>query len=121
PFFYLDAHENELGPSSLPLKEEIEIILSLDEFVVMIDDFRIPLRDDYQAGIYAGVALEIGLLEKWLMQQAITSCYFPTYASAQDSGYQRGFCVFWRSANLDRAMERPVFPLTLMGPYSLGE
>ena len=121
PFFYLDAHENELDPSSLPLEEEVQIILTLDEFAVMIDDFRVPFIESFEAREYAGVIIEIELIESFLMLNGIKICYFPSYVPSQDTGYPSGFCVFWRSDRLDSIMNSRSFPLNLIRPYSLTE
>jgi|WetSurMetagenome_2_1015567.scaffolds.fasta_scaffold173622_1 hypothetical protein len=121
PFFYLDAHENELDPSSLPLEEEIQIILTLDEFAVMIDDFQVPFMDSFEARRYAGVIIEIELIKRFLMLKGIEICYFPAYASSQDTGYPSGFCVFWRSARLNSMLQNHSFPMNLIRPYSLAK
>jgi len=121
PFFYLDAHENELDTNSLPLKEEIQIIFSLNEFVVMIDDFRIPLMDSFEARMYAGVVIEIKLIKDILTHSRIKTCYFPAYHSSQDTGYPCGYCVFWRSEKLDSLMKSSLFPLNLLRPYAITE
>ena len=54
PVFYLDAHEGALDASSLPLTEELEILLSLENLVVVIDDFRLPDDDSFVFGEYGG-------------------------------------------------------------------
>jgi hypothetical protein len=48
-FFYLDAHWGK----DLPLKEEIQIIISCwDKFIIMIDDFKVPDDDGYKHDSY---------------------------------------------------------------------
>ncbi len=121
PFFYLDAHENELDLSSLPLEEEVRAILSLPEFVAMVDDFRVPQVESFEARSYAGKVIDVGLIKDLLQAADIHTCHFPAYGPADDTGYPSGYGLFWRSRKLDRIMENPPFPLNLLRPYSLAE
>ncbi len=119
PFFYLDAHENELDLDSLPLAEELRLLFALDEFVAMIDDFQVPLDASFVAGTYGGVVVNVELIRAALLEAGITTCYFPAYTAAQDSGYPSGYCLLWRSERLDALLQRPTFPLDLIRPYAV--
>ena len=117
PFFYLDAHEGELDSTSLPLEEEIRNLLSLDSFVVLIDDFIVPGEPGYVHGSYGGRNVELDLIRRVLAEGGIETCYFPGYAPEDETGHRSGYCVFWRNAALDREMEHPSFPLAWLRAY----
>jgi hypothetical protein len=119
PFIYLDAHEGELDLTSLPLADEIRIIMDLDSFVVMIDDFRVPSTDGFRWGTYGGVAIDLPLIENHLKAGGITSCYFPGYPPPSDGGSQSGYCAFWRNQALDREVGRETFPFDLLRAYTV--
>jgi hypothetical protein len=119
PFFYLDAHENELDLDSLPLAEELDLLFALDEFVILVDDFQVPEAAGFKAGTFGGVVVEVNLIRAQLLANGITTCYFPAYPAGEDTGYPSGYCVFWRSARLDAALRAPAFPLTLLRPYGV--
>src|ERR1051325_2696369 len=93
PIIYLDAHEGELDRNSLPLADEIRIILELSSFVVVIDDFRVPSADGFRWGTYGGIDVDLALIQDQLKSANITTCYFPNYASSSDTGYASGYCV----------------------------
>jgi hypothetical protein len=121
PFFYLDAHENEHDLDILPLAEELQCIFALDEFVILIDDFRVPQAEGFEARTYAGVVIEINLVKDLFLRNSINRCYFPAYLPDQDTGYPSGYCVCWRSKRLDSMMQNPRFPLTLIRSYAIGD
>jgi hypothetical protein len=119
PFFYLDAHEGALDPSSLPLIDEIRPILALSQFAVLVDDLRVPDDDGFLWGTYGPVALEIGLLSEGLRAAGINRCFFPAYSPTTETGRPSGYCLFWRSTALDRASQARQFPFDQLRPYSL--
>jgi hypothetical protein len=120
PFFYLDAHEDESDMMSLPLEEELSAVLALDTCVVMIDDVHVPTAGGFEAREYAGRVISVDMLRSLLVAKDIKTCYFPAYAASQDTGYPSGYCILWRSAQLDEAAARPTFPLNLLTPCLVG-
>jgi len=88
-FFYLDAHWYD----DLPLAEEIDIIGSYwKQFVVMIDDFKVPCDPDYGYDDYGGdKVLGLELLRTVLTKQNLV-LYFPAASSKEETGARRG-CV----------------------------
>ena len=88
-FFYLDAHWYD----DLPLVEEIDIIGShWKQFVVMIDDFKVPCDPDYGYDDYGGDRV-LGLeLLRTAMTKHNLAIYFPTASSKEETGARRG-CV----------------------------
>jgi len=91
PFFYLDAHWED----DLPLLGELaEILKSETEFVIAIDDFRVPgdqgfgfdeypkaiLQWDYIAGTVKGSGRQVGV-------------FYPCYPSTLETGSKRGFIL----------------------------
>ena len=119
PFIYLDAHEGALDLNSLPLADEIRIILELDSFVVMIDDFRVPSADEFKWGTYGGVDVELALIQDQLRSANIGKCYFPNYSPSSDTGYTSGYCAFWRNEALDREFSAGNFPFDLLKAFEL--
>ncbi len=93
-FFYLDAHWGR----DLPLTKEIKIIDDawLD-YVVMIDDFRVPGDDGYGYDDYGpGKRIEIKLIKPILDERSI-SAFFPSLPSQRESGAKRGCVVFTKT------------------------
>ena len=86
PLIYLDAHWEE----DLPLREEVEIITSSwERAVVIIDDFEVPgdagyTFDDYGPG--RRLCLDYLAGTPWPI-------FFPTLASAEETGGRRGCAV----------------------------
>lgn len=87
--YYLDAHWAE----DLPLREEIEIILSADDnAVVMIDDFAVPGDEGYRWDDYGpGKRLTLEIFEGTLATEA--HLFFPSLPSGAETGAKRGCCV----------------------------
>jgi hypothetical protein len=87
-FFYLDAH----WEGDLPLHEEIEIILGrFPNFLIMIDDFRVPGDSGYGFDDY-GPGKMLALRDFPFHEDRRMSVYFPTCQSEADTGTKRG-CV----------------------------
>jgi hypothetical protein len=89
PFVYLDAHWH----SDLPLREEIGIVLnSFDEYVIMIDDFRVPYDSGYGFDQYS----EVETLSLEYVARAIEGhrcrIAYPELPSSRESGRRRG-CI----------------------------
>ncbi len=119
PIFYLDAHGGAHGKEYLPLLDEISIIAELDQFVVIIDDCRVPHEDNFGYDVYDGIAIDIDFMQRALRGKKINKIYFPNYSADLDTGFCRGYCVFWRSRELDRAHSRGDFSLNLLSSYEL--
>jgi len=119
PFFYLDAHEGRFDRNSLPLLEEIKILSAMAEFVVVIDDFCVPHDKGFGYGTYGDHVVGIDLVYDTLIESKIQSCFFPAYTSSTETGVTRGFCMFWRSGTLDRAVKGELFPFNLIRAFKL--
>jgi hypothetical protein len=88
-FFYLDAHWER----DLPLREELVIILeTLQDAVVMVDDFKVPGDDGYGYDSYGeGKVLDLEYLAP-IRSQLNLAAFFPARKSGEESGQKRG-CV----------------------------
>lgn len=102
-FFYLDAHWNE----DLPLKYEIEIITSKwEEFVIMIDDFKVPGDDGYGFDNYGeGKSLTLETLAAQIRTHALR-VFFPSTHSSKETGAKRGCVVLARRGALSDRISR---------------
>jgi hypothetical protein len=91
PLFYLDAH----WYSKLPLIEELCTILdSVESFVIVIDDFRVP--DDVNFGFdrYGKTVVEWKLIEQVLVDSGRHMvAYLPSYPSSLEVGDRRGWIL----------------------------
>jgi hypothetical protein len=91
-FFYLDAH----WLVDLPLLDEIEIIASSwPDFVILIDDFKVPDDDGYGYDRYGKATLNYSYISDIVQKYAI-DVYFPTVASAIETGLKRGYVFLAR-------------------------
>jgi len=87
-FFYLDAHWER----DVPLKEEVEQILSLSHHsVIMIDDFEVPGDSGYRFDDY-GQDKKLNLSYLQLEKFSQVEVYFPALTSNEETGAKRG-CV----------------------------
>ena len=93
-FFYLDAHWH----NDLPLREEIELIAQhWRDFVIMIDDFKVPGDEGYGYDDYGkGQALTLEYVTPALRQFDLVP-FFPSKPSREDTGARRGCIVLARS------------------------
>lgn len=88
-FFYLDAH----WYSNLPLRQELEMIASVwTDFVVMIDDFKVPWDQGYGFDTYQGRPLDTAMIADLVRIHDLT-VLFPRLHSAEETGSARGCCV----------------------------
>ncbi len=89
-FVYLDAHWH----ADLPLVEEIALIASYSkDFVIMIDDFKVEGDPGYGYDNYGrGKSLELSTLRPVIDRFSLVA-YFPSLASAAESGGRRGSVV----------------------------
>lgn len=88
-FFYLDAHWYK----NLPLREEIEIITNYwKNFVIMIDDFKVPNDEGYEYDDYGeSDSLTLKLIADLLQIHELVP-FFPSFPSSEETGSKRG-CV----------------------------
>lgn len=115
PFFFLDAHGGHDGTgrtgNSLPLKSELEVILTLPRLVVVIDDVELP---GFLGGIYGDKKIDLAMVSPTLLNHGIDSCWVPAYQASQDLGWPSGYCIFCRGVDVDFANDFNTFPLRLL-------
>jgi hypothetical protein len=115
PLFYLDAH----WYSKLPLIEELSTILgSVESFVIVIDDFRVP--DDVNFGFdrYGTTVLDWKLIEQALVDSGRhLATYLPAYPSSLEVGDRRGWILI---ASLDNGkLISDAVPTDLLGVHAV--
>jgi hypothetical protein len=88
--FYLDAHWH----SDLPLAEELSIISrAWREYVIVVDDFRVPGDDGYCFDSYGPrKTLSIQVFGPEFSKNGLVA-FFPTAPSSEETGYRRGYVV----------------------------
>lgn len=96
-FIYLDAH----GYDDLPLKEEIDIICKKwKEFVIMVDDFKVPGDPGYGYDSYGRKnVLAIENFSSVILQNELVP-FFPTHGSTKESGAKRGSVILTKKGVL---------------------
>lgn len=99
PLFYLDAH----WYSKLPLVEELCTILeSVESFVIVIDDFRVPGDANFGFDRYGKTVVEWELIQQVLADSGRSmTAYLPAYPSSLEVGDRRGWILI---ASLDNDM-----------------
>ncbi|HXW89870.1 MAG TPA: hypothetical protein VEK33_04920 [Terriglobales bacterium] len=113
--FYLDAH----GDATCPLMEELALVLSLDSFVAIIDDFAVP-ASEFISRRYGGFELCVQSIRDTLSLSGVRRVFFPNYPASLETGQGRaGYTVFFRSASLEQEMGKAAFPLSLLSPFEL--
>ena len=85
-FFYLDAHGYDF---KFPLEKELNHIKKFDNFVILIDDFKVENNNKWKYDSYDGFELSLDNLNIDLTNLNI---YFPNYDSSLD-GRQKGFVI----------------------------
>ncbi len=97
---YLDAHWG----ADLPLREEIEIVLTFGrDAAIMIDDFEVPFDQGYGFDDYgAGGRLSLALLE--FVKDRSIRLFFPSTASERETGARRGSVVLATSPRVAAAL-----------------
>ena len=93
-FFYLDAHAYDF---KLPLKNELNHIKNFDNFVILIDDFKVETNTDWKFDSYDGFELSLDNLDIDLNNLNI---YFPNYDISLD-GRQKGFVIITNVVSFD--------------------
>jgi hypothetical protein len=99
-FFYLDAHWLE----ALPLPDELDVVThAWRDFVVMIDDFRVPTDPGYTYDDYGpGRVLEPAILHSLAGQAVVV--YWPSAPSTRETGARRGCVVLASAGAMDDAL-----------------
>jgi hypothetical protein len=97
-FCYLDAHWND----DLPLAEELDIIFSRSQSViVMIDDFQVPGDSGYSYDDYGpGKVLNSEYINPAVQCYGL-ALFLPATPSREETGARRGCAVLCREAMLD--------------------
>ena len=113
PLAYLDAH----WLKDLPLKEEVQYVLSRwDDVLVVVDDCRVPEDAGYGYDVYDGVAISLALLD---VGGHIVAAY-PAVPAAQEGGARRGTLYLAQGprarASLERAARTGHVKLAVMTP-----
>jgi predicted O-methyltransferase YrrM len=100
--FYLDAHWYD----DLPLAQELDIIeRGWRQFVVLIDDFRVPGDEGYGYDNYGPKKiLAIEYLAD-IMHSRDLEAFFPAESSAQETGSKRGCVVITRSGEPSQRLD----------------
>jgi hypothetical protein len=117
PLFYLDAH----WYSKLPLNEELGIILrSVESFVIVIDDFRVPADASFGFDTYGETVVEWKLIEQVLVDSGRSiAAYLPAYPGSLEVGDRRGWILI-ASLDNDRRINDAV-PTDLLGAHGVIE
>ncbi|MDA9345643.1 hypothetical protein N9R74_02150, partial [bacterium] len=101
-FAYLDAHWQE----HLPLRDEIADISALaSDFVILIDDFKVPSDDNYEYDDYD----QNGACTLEYIAPALSgsmAVFFPTTPAAEESGRKRGYVVIGRGKEIISKLEK---------------
>ena len=95
-FFYLDAHWYD----DLPLARELSIIeRHWQNFVAMVDDFRVPGDEGYGYDAYGpDKTLSLEYLQELLKSRQLES-FFPAEPSSNETGPKRGCVVIARAGD----------------------
>lgn len=81
-FFYLDAHWNEYWP----IKEEIQAIDRLDQYVLCVDDFFVPGRPEFGFDVYQGLPCSWKTLSPWFRDSEV-QIYYPFRSNRDNRGW----------------------------------
>ena len=119
PFFYLDAHPGD-DAENWPVRAELGLILKLDSFLVVIDDFSLPEKPTATGCQWAG-QLNPTMIQSDLMAGGIREIYYPSYSPEFETGHGRtGFAVLYRSPELPGNLPLEQFPFNLLKVFPLG-
>jgi predicted O-methyltransferase YrrM len=99
-FVYLDAH----WYNYLPLQDELSVVLSWKNTVVMIDDFRVPFDDDFGWDKYDEVReISMKYIEGSIGNKPV---YFPSYPAHKEGvRIARGYCLIPTSERMSRVLD----------------
>jgi hypothetical protein len=101
--FYLDAHWH----SDLPLAEELSIIAGTwRDYVIVVDDFRVPGDDGYHFDTYGrGRSLSMRDFGSEFAKHGLVA-FFPASPSVEETGYRRGYVVLAPQGMLADTVDR---------------
>lgn len=93
PLFYLDAHWYD----DLPLLDEVNLISEqFDNFIILVDDFKVPNDPGYGFDDYGDSnVLHLPYLSSAVDKHSL-DVFFPSIPSSQETGAKRGCCVLTR-------------------------
>lgn len=117
PFFYLDAHSDE-KELSCPLLEELQTILCLKRYIVLIDDFAVP-NSDFLGRSYGVFTLNLETIYDFLVSGGVKWVFFPAYPLNLERGYASTGYVLILSERLGSRLPREEFPFNLLRAYKL--
>ncbi len=108
--FYLDAHWKE----NLPLRDELAIInRNFKSWIVVIDDFKVPLDADYGFDDYGpGRVIDMEYISRCNIPDAIA--FFPSVDGRWETGKKRGCVII--AAN--RELASKCYEMPLLRPSS---
>ena len=111
-FFYLDAHWHD----DLPLQDELALIAkNLTDFVVMVDDFRVPDDSGYGFDNYGkNKSLDLATFARLFRRWNLVP-FFPSQPSTTETGGKRGSVVLARLGQSSERLRR-VASLRLLQP-----
>ncbi len=91
-FFYLDSH----WYNDLPLHDEITLIANhWQQFVIMVDDFKVPHDAEYEYDRYGKTSLALDYIQDLLVSHQLVP-FFPIVPASEESGSRRGCVVLAR-------------------------
>ncbi|MBI3589604.1 MAG: hypothetical protein HY093_04315 [Candidatus Liptonbacteria bacterium] len=87
PFFFLDAHSG----GNVPLQEELRALSSLQQAIVIIDDFVVPERSDFGHDVYEYAlgkvrSYDLEFISPALNAQHDYQVFFPQYTAQEAFG-----------------------------------
>ncbi len=106
PLFYLDAHEGRLDATSLPLDEELEVIMEVNSAVIVIDDFKVPDQNDYSSGTYGDREIDHSIFKTVRQKYGIDGCWVSRLSAVIffDVILKTGMCVQLREEARSRLL-----------------
>jgi hypothetical protein len=91
PFFHLDAHWYK----DIPLREELRTILlsGLEDFVIMIDDFKVPTDSGFGFDRYGEISMQWSYIADIVEAFSELAVFFPAFPSSIETGARRGIIL----------------------------
>jgi len=108
PFFYLDAHWGDYCPLA---DEFVAIFKGFPWAVVVVDDFQVPARPDFEFDSYAGIPIGVDVVKPVLKPQA--RLFLPDHDPAAESGHRRGTLLLTHGVDIPGNLTEWGFPFTL--------
>jgi hypothetical protein len=102
-FVYLDAHWYD----DLPLAEEVDMIGTYwHNYVIMVDDFRVPDDSGYGFDNYGpGKTLDLSVLQGAIQKHKL-AVFFPAARSSEESGGKCGCVVLASAGSLAQTLSK---------------